>query len=94
MTKVYVDPDELDRFAADLVALVHDLDDIKRRLETGLQRLSSTWRDQEYDRFVGGFLHVVKLIDRFSEEVRKIHPQLKQDAEYIRDYFRLQKSGG
>lgn len=91
MPQVYVDPEELENFANKLVLLIHELDDVMRQLQVGLQRLSSTWRDQEYDKFVEKFLKVSKLIEKFSDEIQNIHPQLRQDAEFIREYIKLQK---
>jgi predicted Holliday junction resolvase-like endonuclease len=87
MAKVYVDPDRLDEFASILVRFARDVSSIARSLEANLRQLGTIWKDQEYERFVNSFWQAEKLIQEFLKEIEEIHPKLREDASYIREYF-------
>jgi uncharacterized protein YukE len=87
MAKVHVDPDRLDEFASTLVRFARDISSMDRSLEANLRQLGTIWKDQEYERFVNNFRQVEKLLQEFLKEIEEVHPKLREDARYIREYF-------
>jgi len=88
MAEIYVDPDRLDEFASTLVRFARYVSSIDRSLEANLRQLGTIWKDQEYERFVNSFRQVEKLIEGFLKEFEEMHPKLREDVSYIREYFR------
>ena len=55
MAKAVVDPAELRQFANDLRRFNQDLDNHMRILQTRMQTLAQSWRDQEQTKFTAEF---------------------------------------
>jgi len=89
MANVYVDPDKLEEFASKLVSFSREVESIQQRLWASLQRLSVTWKDQEYEKFVSNFLQFEKVLGELRREIEQVYPRLKEDAQYIREYFKV-----
>lgn len=81
MSEAFVDPDRLRAFAHSLVAYSDHTGTSLARLQTQLQRLGSTWRDQEYERFVQEFQKTKTQLATLQAEVDKLVPVLATDAE-------------
>lgn len=89
MAQVFVDPERLEEFAARLVAFSRDVEEIRRVLQGSLQNLSATWRDQEFEQFQQAFVRVEKILLELMQEIQAVHPKLKADAQYIREYLQI-----
>jgi uncharacterized protein YukE len=87
MADVYVDPDRLEEFASKLVSSAHDMRGILQLLQASLQRLAETWRDNEYWLFVNNFQKIERHVEEFINEVERVVPELRKDAQYIREYL-------
>jgi uncharacterized protein YukE len=87
MAQVYADPDRLEEFARSLAAFSREVATIRESLRAGLKQLSTTWRDQEYERFVNGFVELDGSLGQLSKEIEEVHPKLREDAAYIREYL-------
>jgi uncharacterized protein YukE len=87
MANVHVDPYRLEEFASRLVTFAREVAAVRQFLSASLKHLSATWRDQEYERFVSNFLQTERLLDQLIREIEQVHPKLREDARYIRDYF-------
>ncbi|HSW29030.1 MAG TPA: WXG100 family type VII secretion target [Longimicrobiales bacterium] len=81
MAEAFVDPDRLRLFSEVLVAYSGHTGDCMGRLQAQLQRLGASWRDQEYDRFAQEFRKTKAQLATLQEEIDKIVPILKSDAE-------------
>jgi len=87
MAQVYADPDRLEEFATSLATFSREVAWIRASLRAGLKQLSTTWRDQQYERFVNGFVELDGSLDQLFEEIEKVHPKLREDAACIREYL-------
>ncbi len=74
-SKVDVDIDELERFANQLQVFNQQLEQITYRIESQLQNLGTTWRDDQYAKFS----------EDWHSTFRAIYKFIDQDApEYVR----------
>lgn len=87
MPQVYVDPDRLEEFANKLVAFSQELNVIYQVLDGKLKALGSTWRDQEYEKFVNNFNESRKTLRDLLSEIEAVHPKIRQDVATIREYL-------
>lgn len=75
-TKIDVDIDELERFAAQLQQFNQQLEQIAYRIDGQLQNLGSSWRDDQYAKFA----------DEWHSTFRAIYKYIDQDApQYVRN---------
>lgn len=90
MAEIYVNADELEQFARNLFQFAKSVEEIQQALRAGLANLSSTWRDQEYERFRDEFLKTERVINELLTEIRSVHPHLMEDVQFIRQYLQIQ----
>lgn len=90
LTQIYVDPEKLRSFARELKSFTEACDNYANALNSKINRLGTTWRDQEYQNFVSHFLPTKELLKKFVEESRRIEPLLEKDAAAIEEYLRHQ----
>jgi len=89
MSKAYVDPAELRRFAADLNRFNNDLTGLLGSLHGRLRGLESSWRDQEQKKFSDGFEQTLKVVSKFMED-SKVHVSvLNKKAAAVEDYLKV-----
>jgi uncharacterized protein YukE len=87
MERVYVDPDELENFLQRLIKFCQEVETCSQNLRGALQRLQSTWRDQEYEKFVTSYEKTDKRLQVLIQEIKKVYPHIQADIEFIRGYF-------
>ena len=87
MAKAIIDPTELRRFAQRLKQFNSDLQNQVASLQTQFQNLSSTWRDQEHQKFAESFTQTMQVIGRFIDAADAHIPFLIRKAERAEDYL-------
>ncbi len=88
MAKAVVDPTELRQFATDLRRFNQELDNHMRVLQTRIQNLSQTWRDQEQVKFSAEFEEALRSLTRFREASEVHAPFLIRKAERVEEYLK------
>ena len=87
MPQAIVDPAELRRFAHNLRQFTNDLQSKMSVLQGQVVGLSSTWRDQEHEKFTQEFTETVQVINRFLESATRHVPFLLRKAERVEEYL-------
>jgi len=87
MSQAVVDPVELRRFASLLKEFTNDLQGRLITVNSQLNSLSQTWRDQEHLKFADEFSQHLKLLARFIEANETHVPYLMRKAERIEEYL-------
>jgi uncharacterized protein YukE len=87
MSKAVVDPAELRRFAQDLRRFNAGLMNQMAVIQSRLNDLSQSWRDQEHKKFVEEFDTMMKAQARLAEATEKHIPFLLRKAEKIEEYL-------
>ncbi len=87
MSKAVVDPAELRRFAQDLKRFNAGLMNQMAVVQSRLNDLSQSWRDQEHKKFVEEFDVTMKALHRYAEATDKHIPFLLRKAEKIEEYL-------
>lgn len=87
MSKAFVDPTELRRFAHNLKTFNGELETRLSVLQSQLGALHQTWRDQEHDKFVEQFEQTLQVVSRFVEASNEHIPFLLRKAERIEEYL-------
>ena len=88
MAKAVVDPAELRQFATDLRRFNQEPDNHMRVLQTRIQNLSQTWRDQEQVKFSAEFEEALRSLTRFREASEVHAPFLIRKAERVEEYLK------
>ncbi len=94
MAQVFVDPEKLEEFVSRLVAFNVEVAGALRALRGALQATGETWRDQEYEKFREAFTRTERFLTELMREIENVHPKLREDAYYIREYQRINPPGG
>jgi len=87
MSAAIVDPAELRRFALGLRKFNTSLAEQMAALATQVEMLSTTWRDQENQRFTEDFLQNLVGLSRFVEGNNQYIPFLLRKADRIDEYL-------
>jgi uncharacterized protein YukE len=88
MTQIKVDPEELSRFARNLLLFNDSLKQQISRLYAQFNRLGLTWRDQEHRRFAQEFDHTIKVVHRFTDTTGGHVQFLLRKSKAIRRYLK------
>lgn len=88
MAKAIVDPEHLQRFAANLRTFSADLREQGSQLHRQFQHLGETWRDQEQARFAEEFQLMLASLERFANVADEQVPILQRKAAAINEYLR------
>jgi uncharacterized protein YukE len=81
VSEAFVHPETLRAFANQLRGYAELTGNCMGTLNTQIQRLGSTWRDQEYDRFVQEFQKTKSQLGALQAEIQKLVPELESDAQ-------------
>ena len=81
MNQAFVHPEKLRTFANLLRSYAELTGDSMATINMQLQRLGSTWRDQEYDRFTQDFQKAQSQLVALQAEIKKLVPELESDAQ-------------
>lgn len=87
MPQAVVDPEEVRRFALALKRFTEDLQGQMGQVQGQLNGLSSSWRDQEQQKFAEEFAEASKAISRFLEAAQRHIPFLLRKAERAQEYL-------
>jgi len=88
MPAVKVDPEELSRFAQNLVQFNEQLRQNIVKLNGQFKQLGVTWRDQEHQAFSQEYEQTIKVINRFTEITECHIKALLRKSRLIREYFK------
>ena len=87
MAKAVVDPQELRRFAGRLRHFSTEVMAQMQMVQRQLAALSSTWRDQEQQKFAAEFEAQITTFKRFAESTGEYVPYLIRKAERVEEYL-------
>jgi hypothetical protein len=59
-------------------------------MNDGLRHLGQTWQDEEYKKFKRFFDRIKEDLTKLDQEISKREPELKEDAQLLRDYLNKQ----
>ena len=82
-----MDPEEVRRFAKELKRFNDDTQARASALQARFAALSSTWQDQEHEKFAEEFVSTMKVIRKFIEVSEKHTPFLLRKAQRIEEYL-------
>jgi uncharacterized protein YukE len=85
MGQAIVDPAELRRFAGALRKFSDEV--VAQMVQRQLAGLSSTWRDQEQQKFAEEFEAQLSTFKRFAESTSEYVPYLIRKAERVEEYL-------
>lgn len=85
----HADPDAIERFAESLSGYSARLEEFEYRLEANVSRLGLSFSDEKYEEFRDLIARDRDLLRRFQNEVIRVVPLLKKDAERLRLAQRL-----
>ena len=85
--EIYANPQRLLSLADDLRIFTNSLRAELEKMNSGLRNLGATWQDEEYKKFKRTFDRLQEQLKTLDAEISKRHPELKQDAELLRDYL-------
>jgi uncharacterized protein YukE len=89
VSQVHVDPERVRAFAHLLKGFGELTGTSIAGLRSRLQRLGSTWRDQEYERFVQEFRKAEAQVAALRAEIDKLAPALEEDARAAEEIHRM-----
>jgi uncharacterized protein YukE len=87
MAQAIMDPEEVRRFAKELKRFNEDVQSRAAALQARFAALSSTWQDQEHEKFAEEFITTMKVIKKFTEISEKHTPFLLRKAQRIEEYL-------
>jgi uncharacterized protein YukE len=87
MAQAIMDPEEVRRFAKELKRFNDDLQARSQSLQSRFVALSSTWQDQEHEKFAEEFITTMKALKKFVEVSEKHTPFLLRKAQRIEEYL-------
>lgn len=87
MAQAIMDPEEVRRFAKELKRFNDDVQTKAASLQSRFAALSSTWQDQEAEKFSEEFVTTMKALKRFMDISEKHTPYLLRKAQRIEEYL-------
>jgi uncharacterized protein YukE len=87
MPQAIVNPEELRRFAHSLKQFINELQNRMAVLQGQMVNLSSTWRDQEHEKFTREYDQTMTVVNRFVENAQQHIPFLLRKAERVEEYL-------
>jgi uncharacterized protein YukE len=87
MAQAIMDPEEVRRFATELKRFNDDVQGKAGALQARFMALSSTWQDQEHEKFAEEFITTMKVLKKFVEVSEKQTPFLLRKAQRIEQYL-------
>lgn len=82
-----MDPEEVRRFAKELKRFNDDVQVRASALQARFNALSSTWQDQEHEKFAEEFVSTMKVLRKFTEVSETQTPYLLRKAQRIEEYL-------
>jgi uncharacterized protein YukE len=87
MAQAIMDPEEVRRFAKELKRFNDDMQVRAASLQARFSSLTSTWQDQEQEKFAEEFVTTMKALKKFLEVSEKHTPYLLRKAQRIEEYL-------
>lgn len=87
MPQAVIEPEEVRRFARNLNRFADEVEGQLTLLKAQMTSLSSSWRDQEQERFSEEFEQTTRQLSRFIEATRTHIPFLLRKAQRAQDYL-------
>ena len=87
---IYVNPQRLLLLAENLRIFNNDVRTELGKMNDGLRHLGQTWQDEEYKKFKRFFDRIKEDLTKLDQEISKREPELKEDAQLLRDYLNKQ----
>jgi len=87
MAQAIMDPEEVRRFASELKRFNDDLQNKAASLQARFSALSTTWQDQDQEKFAEEFITTMKVLRKFVEISEKHTPYLLRKAQRIEQYL-------
>jgi uncharacterized protein YukE len=87
MPQAIMDPEEVRRFAKELKRFNDDVQTRAGALQARFNALSSTWQDQEHEKFGEEFVTTMKVLKKFVEFSEQHTPFLLRKAQRIEEYL-------
>jgi uncharacterized protein YukE len=84
---IYANPQRLLSLADELRMFTNSLRAELEKMNSGLHNLGATWQDKEYEKFKRTFDRLKEELTMLDQEISKREPELKQDAQLLRDYL-------
>ena len=86
-SEIYSNPHRLVSLADELRMFTNSLRAELEKMNSGLHNLGATWQDKEYEKFKRTFDRLKDDLAKLDQEISKREPELKQDAQLLRDYL-------
>jgi uncharacterized protein YukE len=87
MAQAHADPERIRSFANKLWVFAQSTDTRADELMQQLGRLHESWKDAEYEKFHNHFQRTRRVLETFTEEVKKVVPSLKSDADKLQKHL-------
>ena len=84
-SKIDVDIDELERFAAQLQQFNHDLEVIVNKVEVQFKSLGTSWRDDQYSKFSEEWHSTFNSVNKYLRHASTYVQHLKKKAAKLRE---------
>ncbi|HEV8541981.1 MAG TPA: WXG100 family type VII secretion target [Verrucomicrobiae bacterium] len=88
MPQAIMDPEQVRRFAEELLRFNRDLQGRLSSLHTRFTALSESWQDQEQAKFSEEFIQAMNTLKRFVDISEQHVPYLLRKAQRVEDYLR------
>jgi uncharacterized protein YukE len=86
-SEIYANPQRLVSLADELRMFTNSLRAELEKMNSGLHNLGATWQDKECEKFKRTFDRLKDELVKLDQEISKREPELKQDAQLLRDYL-------
>lgn len=86
-SEIYANPQRLVSLADELRMFTNSLRAELEKMNSGLHNLGATWQDKEYEKFKRNFDRLKDELAKLDQEIIKREPELKQDAQLLREYL-------
>lgn len=87
MSQANANPEEIERFCADLKQFNGQLEESMTRLNAQFRQLGDTWRDQEHQKYGQEFERTMRVLSQFMRSSGEQIPFLLRKASRLRDYL-------
>lgn len=86
-SEIHADPKRIEFLAENLCGFTTDVRAELAKLESAMQSLGNTWRDEEYKKFQRHFDRLRQRLTQLAENIRKREPELRDDARLLIAYL-------
>lgn len=85
--EIYSNPERLLSLADELRIFNNDLRTEIGKMDEGLRHLGATWQDEEFQKFKRTLDKLKEEFAKLDQDISKHEPELKADAQLLRDYL-------